>query len=141
VDGGYSFYIKDKKLCYAYNYVASQEFRVVSTSDVPEGKLALRFEFKPTGKPDIPSGKGAPGHAELYVNDKLVGQGDFPYTIPLSLGLAGGIAIGRDEGAPVTSEYQVPFAFTGRIVKVTIDASGETVRDKDAEMRAVMAHQ
>lgn len=141
VDGGYSFYVKNKKLCYTYNYVAAEEFQVVSTSDVPEGKLSLRFEFKPTGKPVIPNGKGAPGHAELYVNDQLVGQSDFPYTIPLTLGLAGGISVGRDEGAPVTSAYEVPFEFTGRIVKVTIDASGETVRDKDAEMRAVMAHQ
>jgi len=141
VDGGYSFYIKNQKLCYTYNYVASEEFRVISRSDVPEGKLSLSFEFKPTGKPDLANGKGAPGRAELFINDKLVGQSDFPYTIPLSLGLASGVAVGREEGAPVTSDYQVPFAFTGKLVKVTIDASGETVHDKEAEMRAVMAHQ
>jgi arylsulfatase A-like enzyme len=141
VDGGYSFYVKNGRLCYAYNYVAAAEFRVVSRSALPTGKLTLRFEFTPTGQPDIPNGKGAPGRAELFVNGKQVGQADFPYTIPLTFGLAGGVAVGREEGAPVTSDYSVPFEFTGKLFSVTIDARGEVVRDDDAEMRAVMAHQ
>ena len=33
---------------------------VESTIDVPEGELELRFEFEPTGKPDIAHGKGTP---------------------------------------------------------------------------------
>jgi arylsulfatase len=141
VDGGYSFYVKNRRLCYTYNYVASEEFRVVSRSDLPAGKLTLRFEFTPTGQPDIANGKGSPGRAELFVNGKQVGQANFPYTIPLTLGLAGGVAVGREEGAPVTSDYDIPFEFTGKLANVTIDARGEALRDEDAEMRAVMAHQ
>ena len=141
VDGGYALYVKNNRLCYAYNYVAAEIFKVVSTTELPKGKVELRFEFEPTGKPDIPKGKGTPGRAQLYVNAKLVGELDLPYTIPLVLGLGGGISVGRDEGAPVCDDYPSPFEFTGVLHRVTFDVSGELVRDKEAEMRAVMAHQ
>ena len=51
-------------------------------------KSTLRYEFEPTGKPDIANGKGTPGRAQLYINGKLVGQADFPFTVPLMLALA-----------------------------------------------------
>ena len=94
---GYALYVKDKRLHYAYNYVAAELFKVCSDKELPTGKLELRFEFEPTGKPDIPKGKGAPGRAQLYVNAKLVGELDLPYTVPLVMGLGGGICVGRDE--------------------------------------------
>jgi hypothetical protein len=59
--------------------VGAQEFHVRSSDSVPEDKSTLRYEFEPTGKPDIAKGKGTPGHARLYINDKLVGQTDFPF--------------------------------------------------------------
>ena len=34
----------------------------------------LRFEFEPTGEPDMPHGKGAPGRLQLYVDGALVGE-------------------------------------------------------------------
>ena len=49
----------------------SKEFLVSSQKDVPEGAVELRFEFEPTGKPDVMKGKGAPGRAQLYINGKL----------------------------------------------------------------------
>ncbi len=141
VDGGYSFYVQDGKLHYFYNYVAAETFHVVSDVEVPEGKAKLRFEFEPTGEPDIPHGKGSPGHAQLYINDQLVGQADLPYTIPLQMGLASGVVVGRDEGSPVTDEYTTPFEFTGTVRNVTIDVSGEHIKDPEAELRTIMARQ
>ena len=44
-----------------HNYVGAEEFHLESSEDVPEGKVKLRYEFEPTGKPDIAKGKGAPG--------------------------------------------------------------------------------
>ena len=69
-------FVKDNKLHYVHNYVGAQEFHVESSEPVPEGKSKLRFEFEPTGKPDIAKGKGAPGRAQLYIDGKLVGQTD-----------------------------------------------------------------
>lgn len=62
-------------------------------------------------------------------------------TTPIALGLASGIAIGADPGAPVTDEYQSPYSFTGKLYSVTIDVSGDLIRDSEAEMRIVMARQ
>lgn len=36
--GGYSLFIKGKKLYYAHNYVGVQEFQVSSREEVPEGR-------------------------------------------------------------------------------------------------------
>ena len=139
--GGYSLFIKDKKLHYAYNYVSSKEFLVSSTENVPEGPVELRFEFEPTGKPDVMKGKGAPGRAQLYINGKLSGEGDLSVTIPIDIGITEGLVCGRDPGSSVSSEYSPPFDFTGTIHDVVVDVSGELIVDTDAQMRAVMAHQ
>ena len=134
--GGYTLFVKDNKLHYVHNYVGAQEFRVASSEPVPEGKSKLRYEFEPTGKPDIAKGKGSPGRAKLYINDKLVGQTDFPFTVPLLLGLGGGLTVGRNPGSPVTELYGPPFAFTGTIFKVTADVSGQMLQDSAEERNA-----
>jgi arylsulfatase A-like enzyme len=92
VQGGYSFYVQNGKLHYAYNYVDSQYFDIESTAAVPEGRHQLRFEFEVTGKPNIMKGKGAPGIGRLYMDGKLAGQGDLPLTIPIIMGLGAGIS-------------------------------------------------
>jgi arylsulfatase len=141
VQGGYTFFIKDGKLRYVYNYVGSSYFSAESKTPTPEGRHKLSVEFEPTGKPDIPNGKGSPGRAELYVDGKIVGQADIPLTMPICLGLAGGIVCGADTGAAVTPEYKPPFAFTGTLYNVTIDVSGDMIKDAESEMRLVMARQ
>ena len=104
--GGYALFIQDKKLHYVYNYVGSQEFVVSSDVEVPEGTVEVRFEFEPKGKPDMKKGKGAPAKAQLYINGKLVGEGQLPVTIPLAFGLGGGLVIGRGTGSPISSRFQ-----------------------------------
>src|SRR5262249_28020513 len=94
--GGYRFLIKDKQIHYVHNYVGSQEFHVESREKVPEGKVTLHYVFEPTGKPDLAKGKGTPGRAKLYINEKLVGQSELPFTVPLLLGLGGGLTVGRN---------------------------------------------
>ncbi len=141
IDGGYTLFVKDGKLQYVYSYVARTFYHVESNVDVPEGRHQLRYEFEVTGEPDILKGKGAAGRGQLYIDGELVGQVDMPVTNPIMLGLASGVAVGADAGAPVTDEYEPPFEFTGTIHKVVIDVSGELIRDTEAEMRAIMARQ
>jgi len=140
-DGGYSLYMQSGKLCYVHNYVADQYFKVESTEPVTPGRHKLRYEFEVTGKPDILNGKGSPGRGQLYIDGKLVGQVDMPITTPLVLGLTSAITCGADPGAPVTPDYQPPFKFTGKIYDVTIDVSGDLIRDTEAELAAIMAKQ
>ena len=141
VDGGFSFYVKDGKLQFDYNYLTLQQFHVESKSAVPEGRHKLRYEFEPTGKPDIAVGKGAPGRAQLYVDGTLVGQTEFPVTIPLSLSLAGGYQCGSDPVSPATDAYQGPFPFTGTLYNVVVDVSGDLIKDDDAAMKMTLARQ
>lgn len=141
IQGGYSFYIQDGKLHYAYNYVNRNIYYVDSTVAVPDGRHQLRFEFEATGKPEIRKGKGSPGRVQLYIDGKVVGNGDIPVTMPLSLGLGGAIVIGADSGSTVTPKYKSPFKFTGTLYSVTVDVSGEMIKDPEAELRIAMAHQ
>jgi arylsulfatase A-like enzyme len=141
VDGGFSFFVKDNRLRYTYNYVAQQRFQVVSDTEVPTGRHILSFEFEPTGQPEPLKGKGAPGILKLFIDGEPAGQGELPVTIPLSLGLAAGVSVGRDAGAPVTDEYRPPFPFTGTLHRVVYDVSGEHVVDHEAEIRIALARQ
>ncbi|MET9460378.1 arylsulfatase [Streptomyces canus] len=138
--GGWSFYVKDNHLHYAHNYVHRTLHRVTSGETVPEGRHTLRFEFEPTGSPDIASGKGSPGRAQLYVDDRLVGEIEMPFTTPVAFN-PGGMCCGANPGSAVTSDYRAPFRFTGTLHSVTVDMSGDLIVDAPSEMRMHMARQ
>jgi arylsulfatase len=142
IDGGFSFFVKDGKLTYVYNYVADRRFRIVSDTAVPEGEHILSFEFEPTGPAEPLKGKGTPGTIKLFVDGEQVGEGELPVTIPLLMGLSSGVSVGSDGGAPVVADdYVAPFRFTGTLEKVMYDVSGEHVVDHEAEFRIALARQ
>jgi arylsulfatase A-like enzyme len=138
--GGYSFYMQHGKLCYVHNYVGRQLFSVESDDAVPSGEHELRFEFEPTGKPDMPNGKGAPGHLQLYVDGTLVGNADAAFTTPFLFN-PGALTCGANPGSPVTPDYEGPFSFTGTLHGVTLDVSGDLIHDPEAELRVHLARQ
>ena len=140
VTGGYAFYVKDKKLHYVHNYMGAHQYTVSSVEEVPEGKVTLRYEFEVTIPPQIREGKGAGGNAQLYIDDKLVGDSEFPMTTPIVFGLEG-MSCGYDFGDGVTEEYKAPFRFTGKISRVTVDLFGDLIQDDEAEIRRIMAKQ
>ena len=138
--GGYVLLVKDGKLQYIHNYIGLKELKVASNGNVPTGRATLRYEFEPTGEPDLRTGKGAPGRAELYVDDKLVGAEEFSVTVPILFGIEG-LSCGYDFGEAVSHAYHSPFPFTGTIHKVIVDLSGELIKDDEATLRAMMAQQ
>ena len=138
--GGYSFFIKDGKLRYVHNYVGRELLGVESEDVVPPGKHELRFEFEPTGEPDLAHGKGAPGRLQLYIDGTLVGDADAAVTTPFVFN-PGALTCGANPGSPVTPEYVAPFTFTGTLHSVTLDVSGELIEDTEAELRAHLARQ
>jgi arylsulfatase len=108
---------------------------------VPAGRHQLRLEFEVTTKPDIAKGRGAGGRGQLYIDGTLAGQADIPTTNPLAIGLLSAFVCGADIGATVTPDYKSPFAFTGTIHKVTVDVSGELIKDDEATVRMLLARQ
>jgi len=140
-DGGYSLYVKDGMLHYAHNFVTRTIYHVQSVETVPEGRHQLRYEFEVTGKPDLLQGKGAPGRGQLYIDGVLVGQIEIPVSTPNMFGLTSALTCGADPSAPVTPDYEPPFEYTGTLYSVTVDVSGELIKDSEAEMRQIMARQ
>ncbi len=119
---------------------ARVQYTVSSADPLPAGRRQLRFEFEPTGQPDLAAGKGAPGRAQLYVDGQLVGNAEFPVTTPVGFN-PGGLTCGANPGSPVVPDYQPPFKFTGTLHAVTVDLSGDIITDAEAEIRIVMARQ
>jgi arylsulfatase len=117
-----------------------REYRVTSTEAVPQGRAQLRFEFEPTGKPDFAHARGVPGRAQLYLNGRLVASVEFDTTVPAVFS-AEGMSCGYDFGEAVTRDYQPPFRFTGTIHQVTLDVSGELIKDEESEVRRIMSLQ
>jgi arylsulfatase A-like enzyme len=111
--GGSSIFIQNGRLHYAQTNGVDP---VVVSSDlvVKPGKSTLAVEFHPQG----PNG----AQVRLYQDDTLLGQG----AVPLTRGVAyfpydEGFDVGRDLQTPVSERYKAPFAFTGKLGKVTID--------------------
>ena len=138
--GGYSLFVKDGKLRYVHNYVGRAVYGVESDIVLAPGKHALRFEFEPTGQPDMEHGKGAPGKLQLYVDGTLTGNAEAPVTNPFVLN-PGALTCGANLGSAITDDYASPFKFTGTIHSVTVDVSGELIEDSEAELRVHMARQ
>ncbi len=128
---GYSLYVKDRRLVYVHNHLGLAEYRIVSTEELPAGKSTLYFRFTRTGEHR--------GLGELFVDDRRVGEGEIPHTVPAVIETSGeGLCCGYDSGLPVTVDYRAPFRFTGRLVKVVVETREPPLDDKDAQLRAAL---
>ena len=134
--GGYVLFILNGRLEYVHNYVGATEFQLSADREVPLGRALVSYEFEATDGPDMPRGKGAPGRARLLINGVVTAERDIPVTVPVIFELGGGLEVGRSGGSPVSSRYEPPFAFAGRIHRVTVEVRGEDPRDLAGEAAA-----
>ncbi len=134
--GGHSLYVHDRRLHYVYNWLGEVEQKVTSNKCIPTGEQTFGARFELAGT----EGSSPTGTVELYIDEEVVGTVDIK-TQPAHFSLAGeGLAVGRDGGQPVSSDYKTPFEFTGGTInQVTIDLRGERIRDLDKEAQAMMA--
>ena len=114
--GGWSLYLKDHKPVYTYNFLGLQRFRISGAQPVPAGRVTIGYDFAyDGGRP------GAGGTGSLLVNGAQVAQGRIERTQCCVFSADEGADVGLKEGTPVSEDYQVPFKFTGRIERVTIE--------------------
>ena len=85
---------------------------VTQSGQCAQRRHQLRYEFEPTGQPDLSKGQGAPGNGQVYVDGKLVGHGEIAMTVPILFGVEG-LSCGYEFGEAVTHDYHAPFRFTG----------------------------
>ena len=118
--GGWTLFLKDGKFHYVHNYLKLDQFTVVSPDAVPPGQHTLSVRFTPTDKhlkPDF-----FVGDVLLSVDGKQVGELKAVKVAGQYSAVTGyGLLIGRNTGTPVSHEYKAPFAFSGKLDKVTID--------------------
>jgi arylsulfatase A-like enzyme len=113
--GGWSFYVKDGKPVYTYNWLGLKRYDVASKTKLAPGKATVRFEFAYDG-----GGAGKGGLGTILVNGQKVAEGRIDQTQCCMFSLDEAADVGRNDGTPVTEDYKVPFAFNGTIEKVTI---------------------
>jgi arylsulfatase len=114
---GFSFFVQNNRLQFAYNFLGLERYSVVATEALPTGAAKLRMEFTSTG-----DNKGV---AALFINERKVGEGPISRTVPLTFNLSEGLTAGRDPSTPVTESYQSPFSFTGALKKVVFQVKEE----------------
>jgi hypothetical protein len=137
--GGWSFYLKDGKPTYTYNFLGLQRFTIPATKTVPAGKATIRYEFAYDG-----DGLGKGGVGMIFVNGEKVAEGRIERTQPMIFSGDEGADVGEDGETPVVEDYEIPapFKFTGKIAKVTIELKEMKKADKADEdkSRALAAH-
>ena len=94
---------------------------------LPPGTHVLEFDFKYAGLGAGTmafgnySGIGQGGTGVLRVDGKDVAAEKMEHTLPFILQWDEALDIGSDTGSPVNdADYHVPFAFTGKLQKVTL---------------------
>ena len=130
VHAGWSFYVKDRKPKFAYNYLGSVT-TIASTEPLPLGRVTVSYDF------DYDGGKpGSGGTGAIFINGKKVATGRIESTIPFLFG-AETADVGMDLYTPVTSDYaKGKNAFTGRINKITINLKKMTPDSEAAAEKA-----
>jgi hypothetical protein len=115
--GGWSLYLKDGKPTYCYNFVGLQQFKVSAPQALAAGKATIRMNFDYDG-----SGIAKGGTATILVNSEMVASGRIERTQGMIFSGDETADVGVDGATPVTTDYKErDNAFTGKILKVTVD--------------------
>jgi arylsulfatase len=138
--GGWSLYLKEGKPTYCYNFLGLQQFKVAAPQALAAGKATVRMNFDYDG-----GGIGKGGTATLLVNGGVAASGRIDRTQGMIFSADETAGVGVDDATPVTTEYKKrDNAFTGRVLKVTVDVKpiGSAVKaEADAARRAAAVKQ
>jgi arylsulfatase A-like enzyme len=115
--GGYGLYLLKGRPVFSYNLLAVEHFRWESSEALPPGKHTILFDFKYDGP-----GFGKGGTGVLSVDGKEVARKTVPHTIPVLMTIDESFDVGMDTRTGVDdNDYQPPFRFTGKLVKLTVN--------------------
>jgi arylsulfatase len=130
-NSGFSVFVQNGRLVLDYNAFDAHTV-VESTLGVPEGICQLEVRVRRTG--------GRKGTAELLIDGQTCGSADLALFMLMMSSV--GPSVGYDHGSAVSPRYRSPFAFTGTLHEVVIQASPERFADTTAaEMAAEMGRQ
>jgi len=127
LEGGYGLYLRDGKATFVYNFLSVERTTFTAKDALPKGKVKLVVDFKYDG-----GGMGKGGQITMTANGRKIADGRLKRTIPIAFSLGEGVDIGMDVGSPVDFTYRLPFVFTGKIEKVTVELGQLAVSAKAA---------
>jgi arylsulfatase len=138
--GGYGFYVLKGKPVFLWNLVDIERTRWDGPDVLAQGKHTLEFEFKYDGLGagtlafgDY-SGLGRGGTGVLKVDGKAVATKKMARTIPFILPWDESLDVGSDTCTGVNdADYKTPFAFTGKIDKITLKIDRPELSPEDAK--------
>lgn len=137
---GYGFYLKDSKPVFLWNLVDLERLKWEGSEALAPGKHTLEFDFKYTGLGagtlvfNNFSGLGRPGVGTLKVDGKVVATQEMKKTLPMILQWDESFDIGSDTLTGVNdADYTPPFAFTGKLNKLTIDIDRPQLTPEDIQ--------
>ena len=114
--GGYTMFIKDRRLYYDYNFLDGVHY-ILRSSTLPRGTTDLKFNFIKT--------QSFGGTGELYVNGEKVDEVEMPQMHIATYSLAETFDIGRDTGTQVSDLYTGIFKFNADLDRVLVTVSDE----------------
>jgi arylsulfatase len=123
---GWALMLNDGRPMFAYA-LSNQDrhkWKVSGADRLRPGKHTVRVDFRYDG-----GGVGKGGTATLSVDAKPVGDVKIPQTVVRRFSLDETFDIGEDTGTPVIEDYadKMPFRFTGKLDKVTVELRPEAV--------------
>ncbi|MES2438029.1 MAG: arylsulfatase [Verrucomicrobiota bacterium] len=116
--GGWVLYMKEGKAHHEYNFFGIERTNIGGETALAPGKHTISYEFIPdAAKP------GTGGKSIVSVDGRKVAEGQIPKTQPFMFSADEGADVGLDAETNVSPDYQPgpPSAFTGKIVKVTVE--------------------
>ena len=125
--GGYGLYLVKGKPVFTYVELTTERFRWEGSEALTPGKHTIVFDFKYDGPGFAKGGTGA-----LSVDGKEVASKTIPYTIPFVVTIDESFDVGVDTRTGVdANDYQPPFRFTGKLVKLTVNLKPEPMSAED----------
>jgi arylsulfatase A-like enzyme len=121
--GGFTLFVKDGHVIYEVNAFGNRAGQLVSQGSLKPGKAHIVLEVDPdSASPNnatlLSQPAPKPGTASLTING--VAQGKASFTNFNGSSYTETLDVGSDLGSPVSSAYQVPNRFPGKIDEVTI---------------------
>jgi arylsulfatase len=136
--GGYGLYLMKGKPVFTWNLLDLKRVKWGGPDALSPGKHTIVYDFKYDGLGFATlaynniSGLGRPGTGTLSVDGKIVATQSMEHTIPLTLPWDETFDIGSDTRTGVDdADYQIPFAFTGKIDKLTFVIERPVVSEAD----------
>jgi len=113
---GYGFYLLKGRPVFTWNLIALERIKWQGKQALAPGKHTLVFDWKYDGP-----GLGKGGIGTLTVDGTVADSHPMPKSLPIAVAWDETFNVGLDNGTAVDDkDYQVPFSFTGKLDRLTV---------------------